>query len=104
MLELSASAKVLPRKLLDSQTPSTVLSVLDTTPGVRMEERSPGSYRLALRGSTIRSPFGVRNTNDYLDEIPLADASGNNYLNRIDPVGLRAIHIVKGPEDRKSVV
>ena len=98
MLELSASAKVLPRKLLDSQTPSTVLSVLNTTPGVRMEERSPGSYRLALRGSTIRSPFGVRNTKVYLDEIPLTDASGNTYLNLIDPVGLRAIHIVKGPD------
>lgn len=98
MLELSSSAKVLPKKLLETQAPSSFLSAVNTTPGVRMEERSPGSYRLALRGSMIRSPFGVRNTKVYLDEIPLTDASGNTYLNLIDPVGLRAVHIVKGPD------
>ncbi|MEJ0103149.1 MAG: hypothetical protein WDO19_11585 [Bacteroidota bacterium] len=39
---------------------------MNNTPGVRMEERSPGSYRLNLRGSTLRSPFGVRNVKVYL--------------------------------------
>lgn len=98
MLELSTSARVLPQKLLQAQSPVSFLSAINTTPGVRMEERSPGSYRLALRGSMIRSPFGIRNTKIYLDEVPLTDASGNTYLNLIDPVGLRAIHVVKGPD------
>src|SRR5690606_6880166 len=57
MLELSTSARVLPQKLLQAQSPVSFLSAINTTPGVRMEERSPGSYRLALRGSMIRSPF-----------------------------------------------
>ena len=39
----------------------SLLPALNTSPGVRMEERSPGSYRLNIRGSSLRSPFGVRN-------------------------------------------
>ncbi len=30
----------------------TILPSVNTSPGVRMEERSPGSYRLNIRGSS----------------------------------------------------
>src|SRR5690606_13458835 len=66
--------------------------------GIRMEERSPGSYRLAMRGSLIRSPFGIRNVKIYMDELPLTDAGGNTYLNLIDPASIAAIHVLKGPD------
>ncbi|SEG60747.1 iron complex outermembrane recepter protein [Sphingobacterium lactis] len=98
MLDLTTSGKVISNKFMNSQAPSSFLSSFNSTPGLRMEERSPGSYRLALRGSMIRSPFGVRNTKVYLDEIPLTDASGNTYLNLLDPVGINSIHIIKGPD------
>ncbi|WP_228384243.1 TonB-dependent receptor [Sphingobacteruim zhuxiongii] len=98
MLDMTSSARVVSKKLLQAQSTSTILSAMNSTPGIRMEERSPGSYRLALRGSMIRSPFGVRNTKIYLDEIPFTDASGNTYLNIIDPVGIDNIQIIKGPD------
>ncbi len=98
MLDLTSSARVVSKRLLESQNTNTILSAVNSTTGVRMEERSPGSYRLALRGSMIRSPFGVRNTKIYLDEIPFTDASGNTYLNIIDPVGINHIQIIKGPD------
>ncbi|MGX1642220.1 TonB-dependent receptor [Sphingobacterium sp. NPDC055431] len=98
MLDLTTSAKVVSKKLIESQAPSSFLSAINTTSGLRMEERSPGSYRLALRGSMLRSPFGVRNTKIYLDEIPFTDASGNTYLNILDPVGINSIQIIKGPD------
>src|SRR5690242_6801341 len=44
---------------------SSIVSTMNTIPGVRMEERSPGSYRFSIRGSTLRSPFGVRNVKFY---------------------------------------
>ncbi|MFO0267654.1 MAG: TonB-dependent receptor, partial [Cyclobacteriaceae bacterium] len=44
---------------------ATLVQVVNTVSGVRMEERSPGSYRLSIRGSTLRSPFGVRNVKMY---------------------------------------
>ena len=52
---------------------TNILPALNSTPGVRMEERSPGSYRMNIRGSTLRSPFGVRNVKVYWDEIPFTD-------------------------------
>jgi iron complex outermembrane receptor protein len=75
----------------------TLVPVLNTVSGVRMEERSPGSYRLSIRGSLLRSPFGVRNIKVYWNDIPLTDAGGNTYLNLVDISQLSAIEIIKGP-------
>lgn len=82
-----------------SRTGSTSLvSEMNTIAGVRMEERSPGSYRLSLRGSLLRSPFGIRNVKIYLDEFPLTDAGGNTYLNALDMSAVGQIEILKGPQ------
>ena len=76
---------------------TSLLPSFNQIPGIRMEERSPGSYRLSMRGSLLRSPFGVRNVKIYLNQIPLTDAGGNTYLNVI-PVGmLEGVEIMKGP-------
>lgn len=75
-----------------------MLEAVNFLPGSKMEERSPGSYRLSVRGSTLRSPFGVRNVKVYLDDFSLSDASGNTYLNALDPEILERIEIFKGPE------
>ena len=74
------------------------MSALNTVPGVRMEERSPGSYRLSIRGSLLRSPFGVRDVKIYYDEIPLTDAGGNTYFNAIDVNSVQGIEVLKGPD------
>lgn len=75
----------------------TLVPVLNTIAGVRMEERSPGSYRLSIRGSLLRSPFGVRNIKVYWNDIPLTDAGGNTYLNLVDINQLQSIEVIKGP-------
>ena len=75
----------------------SILSALNITPGVSMEERSPGSYRLNIRGSSLRSPFGVRDVKIYLNEIPLTDPSGNTYLNQLSFYNFNSIEIIKGP-------
>jgi len=98
ILGLTAAAQAIPESMLETQQTGTLLPALNTVAGVRMEERSPGSYRLAMRGSLIRSPFGIRNVKIYIDEFPLTDAGGNTYLNLLDPGGLSAVHILKGPD------
>lgn len=70
----------------------------DGTTGVRIEERSPGSYRFSIRGSLLRSPFGIRNIKIYIDDFPLTDAGGNTYLNLLDVQSVGAMEIYKGPE------
>ncbi|HLV52744.1 MAG TPA: TonB-dependent receptor [Cryomorphaceae bacterium] len=98
ILGFPASAQTIPADQIQNQQTTTLLPALNSVPGIRMEERSPGSYRLAMRGSLIRSPFGVRNVKIYIDEFPLTDAGGNTYLNLIDPRAIAAIHVLKGPD------
>lgn len=92
------SAAVISEDLLNQNTPERMLESFNQVPGARMEERSPGSYRISLRGSTLRSPFGVRNVKVYLDDFILSDASGNTYFNVISPELISRMEVYKGPE------
>lgn len=83
---------------LNKQPGNSFLSAANTIAGVRMEERSPGSYRLSIRGSLLRSPFGIRNIKIYLDDFPLTDAGGNSYLNALDVAAASQLQILKGPQ------
>src|ERR1700743_2330175 len=98
VLSVPASVSVLGPAQLNLQPENSLVSALNTVPGVRMEERSPGSYRLSIRGSLLRSPFGIRDVKIYYDEIPLTDAGGNTYLNAIDFNSIHNMEILKGPD------
>lgn len=97
LIETSASVSVLNIKDIQRFENQTFVPVLNTISGVRMEERSPGSYRLSIRGSSIRSPFGVRNVKVYWNDIPLNDGNGNTFLNAIDMNSIGNLEIIKGP-------
>jgi iron complex outermembrane receptor protein len=82
---------------LNAYAPTSLVPVFNKLSGVRLEERSPGSYRLSIRGSSLRAPFGVRNTKVYWNDLPLSDATGNTYLNLVDLSQINATDIIKGP-------
>lgn len=98
LLQVPTSSAVVTPGQLRLQQGITLIPALNNVPGVRMEERSPGSYRLSLRGSLLRSPFGIRNVKIYMDEIPLTDAGGNTYLNLADAGSFDGIEVLKGPD------
>ncbi|WP_231462239.1 MULTISPECIES: TonB-dependent receptor [unclassified Pedobacter] len=93
-----SAVSLLDSNLLRYQPSASMVSAINTIAGVRMEERSPGSYRLSLRGSLLRSPFGIRNIKIYIDDFPLTDAGGNTYLNLIDASAIQNLEVYKGPE------
>lgn len=76
---------------------SSVLPAVNNIPGVKMEERSPGSYRLGIRGSNAAAPFGVRNTKVYYNGIPYTDAGGNTYLNQLGYYNIQSLEVVREP-------
>jgi iron complex outermembrane receptor protein len=76
---------------------TSILPAANSIPGVRMEERSPGSYRLSIRGSLLRSPFGVRNVKMYWNGLPFTDGGGNTYLNLLDFNSVGTMEVIKGP-------
>ncbi|MDP3667428.1 MAG: TonB-dependent receptor [Sediminibacterium sp.] len=92
-----AAVAIVTSKEINRYSNTSLVAVLNTIPGLRMEERSPASYRLSVRGSLLRSPFGVRNVKVYWNEIPLTDAGGNTYLNLVDINQLTGAEIIKGP-------
>lgn len=81
----------------DLYNKTSLVNSFNTVSGVRMEERSPGSYRINIRGSSLRSPFGVRNVKVYWNNIPFTDAGGNTYFNQFAWNNFSSIEIFKGP-------
>ncbi|MGB8194246.1 MAG: TonB-dependent receptor, partial [Chitinophagaceae bacterium] len=81
----------------DRYNKTSLVNGFNTIAGVRMEERSPGSYRINVRGSSLRSPFGVRNIKIYWNGIPITDPGGNTYFNQFALNNFSSIEIFKGP-------
>ena len=94
--DVPAAINYIGKQTLESFSTSSIVSAVNATPGVRMEERSPGSYRLNIRGSSLRSPFGVRNVKIYYNDIPYTDPGGNSYLNQLGYYNFNSIGIIKG--------
>jgi len=97
LLRSTGSIGLIDQAVLDKQPSGSFVSAMNTISGVRMEERSPGSYRLSIRGSLLRSPFGVRNVKIYFEDFPLTDAGGNTYFNALDVSAAQSLQVLKGP-------
>jgi iron complex outermembrane receptor protein len=97
LVDVPAAVSSITQKQLLRFNNSSILPAMNTMPGVRMEERSPGSYRLNIRGSSLRSPFGVRNVKVYLNDIPFTEPGGSTYLNLLSFFNIQSIEVVKGP-------
>lgn len=95
--QVPASVAVIQPGDLNRFVNTSLVPAFNLNPGVRLEERSPGSYRVAIRGSALRSPFGVRNVKVYWNDLPMTDAGGNTYLNQLDPTSVGQLEIIKGP-------
>ncbi|WP_188933831.1 TonB-dependent receptor [Puia dinghuensis] len=96
LTEVGAPVSIISKAALNRFGNISILPALNTAPGIRMEERSPGSYRLNIRGSSLRSPFGVRDVKIYWNEIPLTDPGGNTYLNQLSFYNIQSMEIIKG--------
>ena len=93
----AAAVSILRKSTLNKYDQQSFTAAFNTVPGVKIDERSPGSYRLNIRGNLLRSTFGVRNVKMYLNELPITDASGNTYFNQLAPALIGTVQIIKGP-------
>ncbi len=93
---MPAAVNYIGKNTLERFNAASVVSAINSMPGVRMEERSPGSYRLNIRGSSLRSPFGVRNVKIYFNDIPFTDPGGHSYFNQLGYYNFNSIEIIKG--------
>ncbi|TGE29429.1 TonB-dependent receptor family protein [Hymenobacter metallicola] len=93
----AAGVSVLDASGIERFSQASLAAAVNTLPGVRLEERATASYRISVRGSTLRSPFGVRNVKVYYHDIPFTEASGSTPFNLLDPATIGRIEVIKGP-------
>lgn len=97
IMETPGSISYLDNKLINGFSDQSLVYGLNTVAGVKMDERAPGSYRIAIRGSAIRSPFGVRNVKVYWNDFPLTLPSGSTPLNLLNNQNIKQVEVIKGP-------
>jgi iron complex outermembrane receptor protein len=97
LMQVPAAIVTISKNQLSGFNNTSILPAINSNPGIKMEERSPGSYRMNIRGSSLRSPFGVRNVKTYYNDIPYTDPGGNTYLNQLGFYNIQSMEIIKGP-------
>ena len=97
LAETAGAIGLLSSREINRFNTTSLVPALNTLPGVRMEERATASYRLSIRGSSLRAPFGVRNVKLYLNETPLVEANGTIPLNLFDAGTIGRVEVIKGP-------
>lgn len=76
LMEQAAAVSKVDQAELYRFNETAIVHALNTKPGIRLEQRAPGSYRVSIRGSSLRAPFGVRNVKIYWDGIPFTAPDG----------------------------
>ncbi len=97
ILETPISIATINPQTINSFDASSLLFGMNTIAGVRMEERGTGSYRISVRGSSLRSPFGIRNVKVYWNGIPYTEPTGSTFLNLLDVSNMQSLEVIKGP-------
>lgn len=97
LLEQSSAIAIVTERDFNRFNETSIVNSFNTKPGIRIEERAPASYRVSIRGSSLRAPFGVRNVKVYWNDVPFTAPDGTTPLNLLDLSNIRAAEIIKGP-------
>ncbi len=97
LLETNGSVGLVTKKDLERGNTVSLQPVLNTIPGVRVDQSYLSDTRISIRGVGSRSPFGNRNLKFYLNEIPLTEADGFTRIEGIDVSTIGRVEVIKGP-------
>ncbi len=74
-----------------------IVSSLSVSPGLIIQEATPGTMKLTLRGIGSRYPYGTKKIKMFFDGIPLYSAEGETYFDEINPEFISRMEILRGP-------
>lgn len=98
LLEVAAPIAIMEKKDLLRFDNTTIIPVLNTITGVKLDYYTYGDYRLNIRGGALAQPSvhssGYRM---YWNDIPITSASGGNPLGGLDVNAISNLEIIKGP-------
>lgn len=86
------------KQILQGRPAVGVDETLRIVPGVQAERRfGPDDVRISIRGSGVRSTFGVRSVRVLIDGIPLTEVDGQTRLEPIDLDAVARVEVLRGP-------
>jgi iron complex outermembrane receptor protein len=74
-----------------------LVSSLSVSPGLIIQEATPGTMKLTLRGIGSRYPYGTKKIKMFFEGIPLYSAEGETYFDDINPEYIGRMEILRGP-------
>jgi iron complex outermembrane receptor protein len=98
LADVAAAVAVADSTVIKSGRTSGLHEVLRYTPGVQATSRYGGDdVNLSIRGSGIRTTFGVRGVAVLLDGVPITEPDGLTRLDLIELATARQVEVVRGP-------
>lgn len=95
---LPVSMSVVDSATLAKTSTISLSEALRTVPGVRADGLFGGDdVKLSIRGSGVRSGFGVRGIGVLLDGVPITEPDGQTRLDLLELGSARRIEVVRGP-------
>ncbi len=92
----SGSVSVIPADRIENSAVN-IASSLSTVPGLVMQEGTPGTIKLTLRGIGSRYPYGTKKIKLFFGEIPMYSAEGETTFDDISPEYISRIEVLRGP-------
>ncbi|MCX2680536.1 TonB-dependent receptor [Galbibacter sp. EGI 63066] len=83
---------------LERHTPSSLIPVLNETPGIHIFSGALNTNRLTIRGIGSRTPYGTNKIQAYFNGIPITGGTGETTFNNFNPESFESIEIIKGPK------
>ena len=92
----SGSVSVIPQSRLENSS-INIASSLTSVPGAIMQEGSPGTMKLTLRGIGSRYPYGTKKIKLFFGDIPMYSAENETTFDDINPEYIGRIEVLRGP-------
>ena len=93
----AAAVAVIRAKELERTDGVILTSILNTVPGVYMQQGALNTNRITIRGIGSRTQYRTNKVKAYYEGIPLTTAEGETTIEDIDLETISRIEIIKGP-------
>ncbi|WP_321285490.1 TonB-dependent receptor domain-containing protein [uncultured Sunxiuqinia sp.] len=97
LMEVPASISIISADQLEQNTFNSIDEVLNKVPGVYMQQATPTTNRLTIRGVGSRTPYASNKTRAYYAGIPLTNGVGETTIEDLNQSVLSKVEIIKGP-------
>jgi iron complex outermembrane receptor protein len=93
----AAAIAIIDQQTIKSGDGVSLSAILNTVPGVFMQQATLNTTKISIRGIGSRSQYGTQKIKAYYEGIPLTSAEGESTFEDIDLETIGRIEIIKGP-------